>query len=249
MEKSAFQKFSIIVVVMVIYLLAFSFAKADIVPENQKNIDYCTKISNISSFPNLSVVLYVQAVDQTYSNTQIKENTCLDKGYKFNTAKLLATRTDYLETINFQNKNLLDDAHFIGSNLAESEITTAKQVSKNDNTQSIQTTYVIDGFANNQLILGKDEESITYVSGTPGSISKFSRVKPDITTVDVNQVIAFDTSSPSPSVSPSPTPSQTSNGGNSLASTGLPLTIMLIVVVVAVIIGVVYFVIIVTKRS
>ena len=73
-------KFFISPIILLLSLVGFS-AHADIPPPNSYFVDRCTKITNLSDFPE--IVLIGNIVFGETNNYLINENECLDGGYKF----------------------------------------------------------------------------------------------------------------------------------------------------------------------
>lgn len=57
-------------------------ASADIPPPNSHYLDYCAKITNLDQFPDIVILGKITGIQNDV--TVITNNTCISKGYKFN---------------------------------------------------------------------------------------------------------------------------------------------------------------------
>lgn len=98
-------------------LLGFIFgpllAKADILPSNSHGLDLCAKVTNLDSFPGVNLIGEITDLLGTYPDnkeiTQIRNNECIHKGYKFNSINI------YWNTEN--NKNFIDKNNLLIKNM------------------------------------------------------------------------------------------------------------------------------------
>ncbi|MBN2127599.1 MAG: hypothetical protein JW703_04385 [Candidatus Diapherotrites archaeon] len=105
---------------LMIFFSAISFA--DSLPPDSHSVNRCVKIDNLNDFPDYAFIYYFtgpmirdEAGNPWNESGLIESNTCLSKGYKFNSFKVFAVKKIYLEGINLEEIDEALDSNFIES--------------------------------------------------------------------------------------------------------------------------------------
>ena len=86
-----------ILIIAILGILMINFASADSIPGNSHSISRCVKFVNINDFSDVVLIgYYTGPMVDTYEAYQIENDTCLDKGYKFNTLDIYWTTKENL---------------------------------------------------------------------------------------------------------------------------------------------------------
>jgi hypothetical protein len=88
----------------VITAIGFLFAlntlvSADVILPNTRVVPRCVKIGNVAGFPDIVVVGYVKAVTSSNMRYVVNRDSCLSKGYKFNSLYVVWTTKSYFDSL------------------------------------------------------------------------------------------------------------------------------------------------------
>ena len=103
--------------IIALFLLAAT-AYADVIPNGSHWVDRCFKITNLDKFPKTTVKAVVTGpMINGIEEKVVKNNTCIDGGYKFNTVDLVVYSPELGQ------RTLLKDIEFSGITLTDSDPT------------------------------------------------------------------------------------------------------------------------------
>ena len=130
-------------------------------------------ISNISSFPDNSIVAYVKGpMIQTYEVFEVLENVPLDKGYYHNTLNIFVVNKTYLT--NAGGVNNVDFDALAPSKLNSGFLEPALNSVPDENPLAYEKiTYEIQGVADAGLTLRITQRLLTYNDGTPDRVEEY----------------------------------------------------------------------------
>ena len=168
----------ILVFSLVLFLsgLILSVASADVIMPNTHVVDRCAKIINLEQYPDIVLVSYVTGpVVSNYQASQIKNNTCLDKGYKFNHLDIYWITAEKFKKLNLVNLNLSD------LNMLSGEIEPYGGTVDDINSLVKETIeYSITKNNNGTFVLNKTKVISEFNNGTPTKIEIFKNSLQDI---------------------------------------------------------------------
>ena len=151
-----------------LFSLAFVFlfsssVSADVIPPNSHPLDRCVKIVNLSDFSDIVLIEYVTGpMVQGSEITQIKNNECLSKGYKFNSLKIYWNTKDNPNSID-QNNLLLDNVEIYDGYVDQDNPLVKEDIE-----------YSIADFSGGKLILYKSKQTSEYNNGTKKKVETFA---------------------------------------------------------------------------
>ena len=146
--------------IIALFLLATN-VHADVIPAGEKSVDKCFKITNLDNLNKRYPAVKVKAVItgpmiKGSEEKLVKNNECIDGGYKFNTVDLVAEEE-------YGKYTLLKDIDF-------SETT----VKENDPTKSITYEYEIFYYSpGGNYLLDKVKKTITYSDGRADKVKYY----------------------------------------------------------------------------
>jgi hypothetical protein len=76
-----------------------ALASADVILPNTRVVPRCVKIGNTAGFPDIVVVGYVKAVTSSNMRYVVNQDSCLTKGYKFNSFYVIWTAKSYFDSL------------------------------------------------------------------------------------------------------------------------------------------------------
>lgn len=180
---------------------------ADVIPLNSHSLDRCVKVVNLNDFTNIVLIGYITGpMVQGSEISQIKNNECLSKGYKFNSLAIYWNTKDKLNSID-QNKLLLDKVEVYGG-----------YVDQNNPLIKENIEYSIAGYSDGKLVLYKSKQTSEYNNGTPTKVETFANplqnTQPNNQNPQQKKITPTPTPSPNinkineqPNITPTPTPS------------------------------------------
>lgn len=143
-------------------LLFSSTVSADIIPPNSHPLDRCVKIVNLNEFPNVVLISYVTGpMVQGSEISQVTNNECLSKGYKFNSLKIYWNTKDKPNSID-QNNLLLDNVEVYGGYVDQGNPLIKETIE-----------YSIAGYSNGKLTLYKSRQTSEYNNGSQKKVETF----------------------------------------------------------------------------
>lgn len=154
-------------------LLAFSnVTYCDIIPENSHSVDKCVKIINSADFPEIVLIAYTEYPGGGSNAFVIEPNSCIEKGYKFNSLKILAIKKSYLTNKNLDSINWKNDKNIFRANIDIESY--GGYVDNLTPISSIEEYYKIESFQDSTLVLYKSKEVTKFNNDRPVSIKTFS---------------------------------------------------------------------------
>jgi hypothetical protein len=89
-------------------ILGFSFlVQADAIPPNSHPLERCVKVVNLDDFSEIALVgYYTGPMVKGHEAYEVKNNQCLEKGYKFNILSIYATSKEDLSSMGLKNIDL-----------------------------------------------------------------------------------------------------------------------------------------------
>ncbi len=92
-----------IFIFLFVSLLAISFVHADIIDPDTHPLNRCVKIVDANTNPDYVLISFVTGpIADSEKPTVVDSNTCLSKGYKFNSLKLYAFDKSYFNTVGIE---------------------------------------------------------------------------------------------------------------------------------------------------
>jgi hypothetical protein len=76
-----------------------ALVSADVIWPNTRVVPRCVKIGNVAGFPDIVVVGYVKAVTGSNMRYVVNRDSCLTKGYKFNSLYVVWTTKSYFDSL------------------------------------------------------------------------------------------------------------------------------------------------------
>jgi hypothetical protein len=171
-------------------LFSINISNADMLPEgNVHVVDKCIKFVNLSDYPNIVLISYINPI-WAWENiaSRIVNNTCLDKGYKFNSMSVYRNTKEKFDSLDLKNlkvrsKKVLagwydekgNPAYYDKTYPAELNIlledieTNWARLPNNDPLVKQTIEYSIQGYTNWKLIYQSKEIS-DYNDNTPSKI-------------------------------------------------------------------------------
>ncbi|HEX37499.1 MAG TPA: hypothetical protein ENG70_01370 [Candidatus Cloacimonetes bacterium] len=173
-----------VLIIMYVPILIFS----DIAPSDHHIVQNCVRFTNLDDYPEIAILGFI--VGPTYDSPhffEIKNEKCLDKGYKFNDLGLYWAQKKYIDSVGIENivintsirpelygdayfKQVTNDPniHFITSSIDAGDF----WVDEFDPLQSQISDYEIAGFIGDEIVLflrqqikknsSGEEENIMY---------------------------------------------------------------------------------------
>lgn len=168
------------VLVFLSFLFLCQLSYGDIVPPNSHLVDKCVKIINIDDFPDYCLLAYIVHPVGNHIDTYIIDSqTCLHKGYKFNSIKILAIKKNYLQGKDLRTTDWLNKKYVLRSSI---DIEPYGGYVDNDNpTSAIDEDYKIAGFTKSSLLLYKCREYTRFINGHPALIRSYNSAGATIT--------------------------------------------------------------------
>jgi hypothetical protein len=180
----------IVFVLGIFVFVGISSVSADVIPENSHAVERCVKIINMNQYPDIVLISYLSGpMIPTYQASEIKNNTCLDKGYKFNKLSVYYISKDNFKTLDLSNLKTYKKetnqgtwtlketipTNFI---LLSSEIESYGGTISNNNPLIKETIeYNIVKNTNGTFALNKTKVTSEYNNGSPVKIENFSNTK------------------------------------------------------------------------
>ena len=197
-----------------------NFASADSIPGNSHSISRCVKFVNINDFSDVVLIgYYTGPMVDTYEAYQIENDTCLDKGYKFNTLDIYWTTKEKFNSHDL--KNLKLDCEKVASSgiddegnplywhiyspadltlLLEDIETYGGYVGRINPLIKETTEYSVAGYSDGKLVVYKSKQTFEYNNGRSNKVETFE--KPNIN----NKEHINHTSTPDLTQNPEPQP-------------------------------------------
>ncbi len=155
-----------------LFLVPWQHVFADIIPENSHSVDKCVKIINTNDFPSISIVAYIKHPSGNDSRAFIIDaNTCLEKGYKFNSFQIFGLAKSYLATKSIDSIDWEKDKNVLHVNINIEPY--GGYLDNLNSVSSIEEYYQIHEISNNILTLYKCKEITKFNNGRPISIQTF----------------------------------------------------------------------------
>jgi len=76
-----------------------TLVSADVIWPNTRIVPRCVKIGNVAGFPDIVLVGYVKAVTGSNMRYVVNQDSCLTKGYKFNSFYVIWTAKSYFDSL------------------------------------------------------------------------------------------------------------------------------------------------------
>ena len=179
-----------------LFSLAFVFsfsstASADVIPDNSHSLNRCVKVVNLDKFPDIALISYVTGpMVKNSIISQINNNECLTKGYKFNSLKVYWNTKNKADSID-PNNLLLDTIEVYGGYVDQKNPLVKEDVE-----------YSIAGFSGGKLVLYKSQQISEYNNGTPKKIESFTNplIKIEPNNQNPEQKKITQTPTPSPEI-------------------------------------------------
>ena len=92
-------------------IVSFSFsstAPADVIPGGFHSVSRCVRVVNLNEFPDVVLIGYYTGPMVKYEAYRIKNNQCLDKGYKLNKFSVYWTTKEKFASLDLKNLRLTD---------------------------------------------------------------------------------------------------------------------------------------------
>jgi len=211
------------IILPIVFLMVLSlsiFVSADFIPENSYPFDRCVKFVNLNEFPDVVLIgYYTGPMIDTYEAYQIQDNTCLDKGYKFNSLSIYWTTKEKFNTLDLKNLKLESEKVAIGGRDDDGNPIYMDVYSPSDlvlllehiepyggyvdeSNPLIKETieYSIAGFSDEKLIVYKSKQTFEYNNGQSNKVETFN--KPSVNNQKPNPT-------PEPNINPTPNPEPT----------------------------------------
>jgi hypothetical protein len=163
----------IALIVSIFALLAIS-SFADVIPPDSHFVTRTVMIANCNAYPEIRLVGYITGISfQGYKLDEIKENVALNKGYKFNTYKVYALKTSFVQ--NAGGVSAIDFTPIAAKLPALGIIDPGSYYIENTKPLATETyVYRIWGYDTaGKLIVYLSKSTITYNDGTPAKITEF----------------------------------------------------------------------------
>lgn len=164
-------------------LISFTFQNlfCDIIPDNSHYVEKCVKITNLTDYPDISLIGYIYGVMP--SDNYIIDSTCLSKGYKFNSFDIYAVEKDYLTNKDVTEINWAEDKYSVKSNIEIEPY--AGYYNDLIPIDKIEEFYKILGFTDNSIVIFKWKEVFGFNNGSTDSTITYEYTG-DITTLNQN---------------------------------------------------------------
>jgi hypothetical protein len=147
--------------------------RSDVIPVGSHVVIRDVVISNIRSFPDISVIAYIKGpMIQSYEVNQVQENIPINLGYKFNTLNIFIVKNTYIT-----NSNGINNINF--DSLAPTYLNAdflAPYMSAISDDQPLvyeKITYVIQGTTDTALTLHISERLLRFNDGTPDVVESY----------------------------------------------------------------------------
>lgn len=149
--------------------------KADIILPYTHEVGGCTKIVNISKYPDIILLSILTGPDHSerVGVEIISENQCLDKGYKFNSYDVYwGNKKDFVD----KDLNSLDilankDLKLVGIEIEFPGF----YVSDTDPLVAKDIEYTVGGISNDQLVFYKSKQISSFNNGSPEKTELFDQ--------------------------------------------------------------------------
>ncbi|MFH0852392.1 MAG: hypothetical protein V1845_02220 [bacterium] len=138
------------------------FIQADVIPPDMKPLPGCTKIANLSDFPDIALFIYTTGpMIQGYQVSEIKDGECVSKGYKFNSFRIYAVKKEYLNQKGISNIDFNSDKNVFAAD--EGTILAGLgYIAQNDKRTQEDRFYSIVGLSQNKLVLYESKRITKY---------------------------------------------------------------------------------------
>lgn len=136
-----------LVLVLMLGLFASSIAFADILPPNSKVVTTTLKVQGLNyngkTVNGSILVLVVDTVQQERIVTRVYNNQLIDKGYKFNTARLFFVSAALLSQMSNNINNIDFSKKYVGLTVAPIEVPGQLIVDKNSPVNNRSIVYTV----------------------------------------------------------------------------------------------------------
>jgi hypothetical protein len=148
---------------------------ADVIPPDSHYVTRTVVVSNCSQFPEIQLVGYITGPTISgYQVEQIKDNTALTKGYKFNTYKVYAVKTSFIQKAGGISAI---DFSAIAARVAPVDIIDpgSYYIGNTKPLASDNFVYRIWGYnSNGRLIVYLAQKTLTFNDGTPAQVTNYT---------------------------------------------------------------------------
>lgn len=197
-----------------------NFASADSIPGNSHSLSRCVKFVNINDFSDVVLIgYYTGPMVDTYEAYQIGNDTCLDKGYKFNTLDIYWTTKENFNSHDLKNLKL-DCEKVVSSGIDDegnplyypiyspADLTLLLEdiepyggyIGRINPLIKETIEYSVAGYSDGKLVVYKSKQTSEYNYGLSNKVETFE--KPNIN----NKEHINHTSTPDPTQNPEPQP-------------------------------------------
>jgi len=149
--------------------------KADVTMPNTHQVDGCTKVIGLSSYPDILLLSAITGPDHSgkVDVAIITENQCLNKGYKFNSYDVY---WGYKKDLANKDLNSLDISADKNLKLVNTEIEFPDfNVSDTDPLVGRDIEYTVNGISNGQLVFYKSKQVSRFNNGSPEKTEVFDQ--------------------------------------------------------------------------
>jgi len=158
--------FSLVVSLVATFFLAPP-ASADVIPGGFHPVSRCIRIVNLDEFPDVVLIGYYTGPMVKYEAYRIKNNQCLDKGYKLNKFSVYWTTKEKFASLDLKNLKLTDITFLENLQPYGGNVDKSNPLKKED------IEYSIAGFSGGKLILYKSKQISEFNNGDPKKVETF----------------------------------------------------------------------------
>jgi hypothetical protein len=157
---------------LISFLLLGKISYCDIIPENSHAVDLCAVITNLSDYPEISLLGYVTGPTGVIPTYQINATDCLQKGYKYNTLYIYAVKNCYLSGKDITTIDWTKDCNALKSSIDIEPF--GGYVDDSNPINAKEQFYKIVGFTDTSVVIFKWKEINKFNNGKADSVKLYS---------------------------------------------------------------------------
>jgi hypothetical protein len=190
-------------------ILATCLVAADTIPPDSHLVNRCVKFVNLNTYPDVVLIgFYTGPMERPYTAYQIQDNTCLQKGYKFNAFKVYWTTKEKFDTLDLNNLRLgstgqptegWDNITAADLTLLSADIEPFLGYITDSNPLVKETIEYSIAVSGGQVTLHKSKTTSEYNNGKPNKVETFNTPPPSNPTETPQNPTPSTTQSPEPS--------------------------------------------------